>query len=65
MFDPERHAEAIARLNDAIETRYPTKTAESAAILDRVAAAARAENRAAAAGLAAIGELFGDRKSVV
>jgi hypothetical protein len=50
-------------LADAFERRYPSATAESAAVVDRICSAARLENRAAAAQLAAIGELFAYRLS--
>ncbi|CAJ1510083.1 HNH endonuclease signature motif containing protein [[Mycobacterium] holstebronense] len=43
--------------------RHPRTTPESAALVDRVCASARAENRAAAAQLVAIGELFALRLS--
>ncbi|MGB6208109.1 MAG: hypothetical protein WBF82_14235, partial [Mycobacterium sp.] len=52
-----------ARFDEYFERRHPSTTAESAALVDRICAATRAENRAAAAGLAAIGELFGYRLS--
>ncbi len=55
--------EAIERLDDYFERRHPATTAVSAALLDRICATARAENQAAAAQLAAIGELFGYRLS--
>jgi hypothetical protein len=55
--------EAIARLDENIERCYPSKTVESAALIDAICAAGRAENRAAAAQLVAIGELFGYRLS--
>ena len=51
----------IARFDELFERRHPSKTPESAALLDRICAAARAENRAAAAQLDAIGDLFGYR----
>ena len=67
MFEPvsgrTSSAEAIARLDDLFERRHPSTTSVSAALLDRICAATRAENRAAAAQLAAIGELFGYRLS--
>jgi hypothetical protein len=50
--------EVIARFDELVERCYPSKTAESAALLERIGAASRAENRAAAAQLAAVGELF-------
>ena len=53
--------EVIARFDELFERHYPSTTPESAALLDRIAASWRAENRAAAASLAAIGELFGYR----
>ncbi len=46
-----------------MERRYPSTTAESAALVARIGASARAENRAAAAQLEAIGQLFGYRLS--
>ncbi|MBS4728807.1 HNH endonuclease [Mycobacterium sp. SM1] len=55
--------EAMARFDELFERRYPSRTPESAALLDRICACARAENRAAAAELAAIGELFAYRLS--
>ncbi|KLO26298.1 hypothetical protein ABW16_20400 [Mycolicibacter heraklionensis] len=56
-------AESIARLSERFERRYPSVTPESAALVDRICVSARAENRAAAAHLAAIGELFALRLS--
>jgi hypothetical protein len=56
-------AEAVARLDEMIERHYPSKTAESAVMVDRICAASRAENREAAAQLAAIHELFRYRLS--
>jgi len=53
----------IARMDDYWERHHPATTAESAALLDRICAAGRAENQAAAAQLVAIGELFGYRLS--
>jgi Domain of unknown function (DUF222) len=53
--------EVIARFDELFERHYPSTTPESAALLDRICASWRAENRAAAASLAAIGELFGYR----
>ena len=55
--------ELIARFDELFERRHPSKTPESAALLDRICAATRAENRAAAAQLGAIGDLFGYRLS--
>ncbi|OJZ65294.1 hypothetical protein BRW65_28160, partial [Mycobacterium paraffinicum] len=56
-------AEVIAAFDEHFERRYPSKTAESAALLERVSGWSRAQNRAAAAQLAAIGELFAYRLS--
>jgi Domain of unknown function (DUF222) len=53
--------EVIARFDELFERRYPTRTTESSALLDRIGASWRAQNRAAAAALVAIGELFGYR----
>src|SRR5437764_14021210 len=54
-------AEVIARFDELFERRYPTRTAESAALVDRIGASWRAQNRGAAAALTAIGELFAYR----
>jgi hypothetical protein len=54
-------AEVIARFDELFERRYPSRTTESVAFLDRIGASWRAQNRAAASALAAIGELFGYR----
>ncbi|POY24073.1 hypothetical protein C3469_21310, partial [Mycobacterium kansasii] len=61
MFDSR--AEVIAHCDDWFERRCPSKTAESAQLVERICAATRAENRAAAAQLVAIGELFAYRLS--
>jgi Domain of unknown function (DUF222) len=63
MFDEVARAEVIARFDEEMERHYPSKTPESAAMVERICSAARAENRAAAAQLVAIGELFGYRLS--
>jgi hypothetical protein len=55
--------EAIARLEELMERHHPSVTPESAAFVERICASARAENRAAAAGLDAIGDVFGYRLS--
>ncbi|WP_186241415.1 HNH endonuclease signature motif containing protein [Mycobacterium simulans] len=55
--------EIRARFDEYFERHHPSTTAESAAMVDRVCASARAENRAAAAQLVAIGELFAYRLS--
>jgi hypothetical protein len=52
-----------ARFDEMIERCHPSKTAESAALVERICAAWRAENRDAAAQLAAIHELFRYRLS--
>lgn len=51
-------AEVTARFDELFERHYPSTTPESAALLDRIWSSARAENRAAAAQLAVVGELF-------
>lgn len=63
MFDEMRRAEVIARFDELFERRYPSATVESAALLERIRDLSRVENRAAAAQLAAIGELFNYRIS--
>ena len=50
-----------AWLDEHVERCCPSTTAQSAALIDRIRAAGRAQNRAAAAQLVAIGELFGYR----
>jgi hypothetical protein len=52
-----------ARFDELFERCYPSTTAESPALVEEIGAAARAENRAAAAQLDAIGRLFGYRLS--
>ncbi|OBI34585.1 HNH endonuclease signature motif containing protein [Mycolicibacter sinensis] len=54
---------SVAEFNAWFVQRHPPTTPESAALVDRIAASARAENRAAAAHLVAIGELFALRLS--
>ena len=63
MFEQQADPEVIARFDELFERRYPSTTAESAALIDEIGAAARAENLAAAAQLVAIGELFRYRLS--
>ncbi len=58
MFD-----DVVARFDELFERRYPSRTVESAALVDQVCSFARLENRAAAAQLAAIGDLFAYRLS--
>ena len=53
----------VGRFEKLFERRYPTTTPESAALVDRICSSSRAENRAAAAQLAAIGDLFAYRLS--
>jgi hypothetical protein len=53
--------EVIARFDELFERRHPSPTPESAVLLDRICASWRAQNRAAAAALVAVGELFGYR----
>lgn len=66
MFDesgPGSRAEVIAYFDELFERHYPSKTSESGALLDEIGVFARVENRAAAAQLVAIGELFRYRLS--
>ncbi len=58
MFDNVARAEVIARFDELFERHHPSATAESAALVDRICVSWRAENRAAAAQLVAIDELF-------
>lgn len=53
----------VAGLDELFERHYPSVTPESAGLVDRIAGCAREENRAAAAQLVAIGELFAYRLS--
>ena len=55
--------ESIARLDDLFERRHPSTTPRSAALVEQICAMTRVENRAAAAQLTAIGDLFGYRLS--
>ncbi|OBI38938.1 HNH endonuclease signature motif containing protein [Mycobacterium colombiense] len=52
-----------ARLDELFERRHPSATPESAALLERIGAFSRVENRAAAEQLTVIGELFSYRLS--
>jgi hypothetical protein len=52
-----------ARFDELFEWRHPSTTAESVALADRICSSWRAENRAAAAQLAAIWDLFAYRLS--
>ncbi len=53
--------EVAARFDELFERRYPSTTAESAALVDRICLSSRAESRAAAEQLAAIGDLLAYR----
>lgn len=55
--------EAIAHFDERFECHAPRTTRVSAAFIDRICSATRAENRAAAAQLVALGELFAYRWS--
>ncbi|MGB9306791.1 MAG: HNH endonuclease signature motif containing protein [Mycobacterium sp.] len=62
MFEPKLPDPAFAAwLDEHVERCCPSTTAQSAALIDRICASERAQNRAAAAQLVAIGELFGYR----
>ena len=63
MFDDMRRAEVIAHFDELFERHYPSATAESAALLERIRVFSRVENRAAAAQLTAVAELFAHRLS--
>ena len=55
--------EVLAWFDDVFERRRPSTTPESKALIDEICVSARAENRAAAAQLVAIGKLFAHRLS--
>jgi uncharacterized protein DUF222 len=61
--DVQPRPEVIARFDELFERRYPSSTPESAALVDVICSSWRAENRAAAAQLGAIGDLFAYRLS--
>src|ERR1700757_2193615 len=63
MFDWQPDPDVVARFDELFERHHPSATAESAVLVERICSAATAENRAAAAQLVAIGELFGYRLS--
>src|SRR5438270_7858343 len=64
MFGSKRSAaEVTAFLDEMVERLSPSRTPESAAMLEDIGAAARAENRAAATALVNIGRLFAYRLS--
>ncbi|BBY21205.1 HNH endonuclease signature motif containing protein [Mycobacterium stomatepiae] len=50
-------------IREIFERRHPSTTPDSAALVDRICSSARSENRAAAAQLVAIGDLFAYRLS--
>lgn len=61
MFDtvgPRSRARVMARFDELFERHYPSVTAESAELLDGIGGFARMQNRAAAAQLVGIGQLF-------
>src|ERR1700761_8518980 len=58
MFERQPDPEVIARFDELMERYHPSQTPESAAMVERICSSARTENRAAAAQLVAIGELF-------
>ena len=61
--EPEPDPQVVARFDELFERHYPSTTAESAALIEAIGASVRAENRAAAAQLTAIGKLFAHRLS--
>ena len=65
MFEEKRmpDPESIARLGELMERRHPSVTPESAALLEGICVSARQENRAVAAQLVGMGQLFGYRLS--
>src|ERR1700739_2240447 len=58
MFDEGERGGVVARFDELMARTHPSGTAQSAVCGERICSAARAENRAAAAQLVAIGELF-------
>ena len=60
---PELDLQVVARFDELFERRHPSTTRESTALIEQIGASVRAENRAAAAQLVAIGALFGHRLS--
>lgn len=69
MFDEVSRArpppESITALEEFFERRHPSTMSESAGLIERIGAAARFENPAAAAQLVAVGELFAYRLSPI
>lgn len=59
----KRRCAVIAEFDELIERQYPSSTPVSVGLLEHIGAVARVENRAAAAQLAAIGQLFSYRLS--
>lgn len=55
--------DVIARFDELVERHHPSATPASAALLERIGAFSRVENRAAAEQLTAIGDLFAYRLS--
>ena len=55
--------DVIARFDEMVERHHPSATPASAALLERIGAFSRVENRAAAEQLTAIGDLFAYRLS--
>jgi hypothetical protein len=54
-------AAVVAQFDELFERRYPSRTPESAALLDQISTSWREQNRGAAGALAAIGDLFAYR----
>jgi hypothetical protein len=63
MFDEVARAEVIARFDELMERCHPSTTPQSTGLVEEIATLSRLENRAVAAQLVAIGELFGYRLS--
>jgi Domain of unknown function (DUF222) len=63
MFDEAERLAVIARFDELFERRHLSTTAESTALLDEICAFSRVADRAVAAQLGVIGELFGYRLS--
>ncbi|WP_297824304.1 DUF222 domain-containing protein, partial [Mycobacterium sp.] len=61
MFDEVRRRAVIAEFDELIERCHPSSTPVSVGLLERIGVLARMENRAAAAQLVAVGELFSYR----
>ncbi|OBB97132.1 HNH endonuclease signature motif containing protein [Mycobacterium sp. 852002-40037_SCH5390672] len=63
MFDTARQAEVIARFDELVERQHPSTTARSTELVESICDSSRVQNRAVAAQLAAIHELFTYRLS--